>query len=96
MTDLIEQLISTPGGRRDYQRERTLLEVTEAVCRVLDNNRGLTRAELARRMGTSRAKITRMLDGPDNLRLCQIADMLTVMDYELVCDVRPIPKEVRR
>ena len=52
----------------DYWVAVPIDEFTEDVCMLMDKQ-GISRAELARRMGTSRAYITKLLDGNANFTL---------------------------
>ena len=61
---LTEKLTGTAEGMRLYQQERAILEVTELVCRLMDEQ-GVTRPELARRLGRTKGYIDRLLDGRD-------------------------------
>jgi plasmid maintenance system antidote protein VapI len=51
-----------------YWHEGAVIEFTEDLCRLMEQ-RDISRAELARRMGTSRAYITRLLGGDANFTL---------------------------
>ena len=42
--------------------EDFILEITETICRCMTDS-GVNRAELARRLGTSRANVTQILGG---------------------------------
>lgn len=50
----------------DYRVELAILEVTEEVARCMDEL-DISRAELARRLGTSPAYVTKILRGDANL-----------------------------
>jgi len=52
----------------DYIVEGVLLAATERICELMDKH-GISRAELARRLGKSRAYVTRMLNGQPNMTL---------------------------
>lgn len=52
----------------DYWHEGAVLEFTVDLLRRMEEQ-GISRAELARRMGTSRAYITRLLGGDANFTL---------------------------
>src|SRR5215203_5954047 len=60
----LDRVESSPG----YRHEVAVVEFTEDLCRLMDEQK-VTRAELARRMGTSRAYITRLLGGNANYTL---------------------------
>ena len=52
----------------DYLVEGVLLAATERICELMDKH-GISRAELARRLGKSRAYVTRVLNGQPNMTL---------------------------
>ena len=83
MTTLLGRLIKTPEDKRLFQRERTITEVTELICQLMEEH-DVSKAELARRLGTSKANITQMLDGRRNMTLSTISDIL----FHLACEVR--------
>jgi transcriptional regulator with XRE-family HTH domain len=51
-----------------YWAEIPITEFTEDICRLMDEQ-GVSRAELARRLGTSRAYVTKLLGGDANFTL---------------------------
>ncbi|EMS79166.1 MULTISPECIES: helix-turn-helix domain-containing protein [Desulfotignum] len=62
----------------EYKIEYKILEITEQICSVM-KERQITRAELSRKLGTSKTAVTKMLDGSTNFtlrRLIKIADAL--------------------
>jgi len=52
----------------DYWADIPITEFGEDVCRLMDEQ-GISRAELARRLGTSRAYVTKLLGGNANFTL---------------------------
>ena len=51
--------------------------------------RGLTRADLASRMGVSPGRISQVLSGGDNLTLRTLASIATALDARFEMDLRP-------
>ena len=51
-------------------------------------NRNITRAELARQMGVSRAAVSRIFTGSPNLTILTMAALADALNCELVLDVR--------
>lgn len=76
---LTEKLTKTAAGMRLYQQERSILEVTELICRVMDEQ-GVTRPELARRLGRTKRYIDRFLDGGTSMTVRKISDVFTALD----------------
>ncbi|HCF62491.1 MAG TPA: hypothetical protein DFS52_31430 [Myxococcales bacterium] len=56
-----------------YDRENAIMELTEAVVRAMEAQ-NLTRAEVAKRLGKSKAAITQLLQGP-NFRFGTAAEL---------------------
>ena len=52
----------------DFILEGLLIEATERICELMDKH-DISRAELARRLGKSRAYVTRLLNGQPNMTL---------------------------
>ena len=85
----IDRLTATPDGRRELQRERLILEVTELICSVMDEQ-GITRSELAGKLGRSKGYITQLLDGRANMTLRTISDVMWSMDRGLCVSAQPL------
>ena len=70
----ITRQTGSPEARRRYEEERLILWTTEAIWKAMDDG-GLTRAELAERLGTSRANVTQLLSGTRNMTLRSLAGL---------------------
>ena len=68
----IERQTASPESRRMYEEERFILWATEAVAEAMANQ-GLTRAQLAEALGTSRPNVTQLLSGSRNMTLRTLA-----------------------
>ena len=79
--------VDARSGRRSeaYQRllrqERLILDVTEALAGALEDS-GVTRAELARRLGRTPGFVTQVLGGGRNLTLRTIADIAAALSLQ--------------
>jgi plasmid maintenance system antidote protein VapI len=78
----VKKVVSTEMGKRGFNRERAMLELTELICEVMERE-GVTRAELARRMGRSKGFVTRLLDGRANIMIRLVADVFTALEQEI-------------
>ena len=76
---LTEKLTKTADGMRLYQQERAILEVTELVCQLMDEQ-DVSRSELATRLGRTKGYITQLLDGRANMTVRTISDVFTALD----------------
>lgn len=75
---LTEKLTKTADGMRLYQQERAILEVTELVCQLMDEQ-DVSRSELATRLGRTKGYITQLLDGRANMTVRTISDVFTAL-----------------
>jgi len=76
--------------RPEYWEEGAILDFTEALYDAMQRQ-GVTRAELARRLGTSQAYITRVLSGNANFTLKTMAKLAHALGMQL--DVGLSPQE---
>lgn len=72
--DWIQSLESSADYGRLMARERLWLEATEGLCALMDQH-GLSKAELASRLGVSRSWVTQLLSGKRNLTLATLSDV---------------------
>jgi hypothetical protein len=84
-----EQFIGTPGNDRIYEQERLLVEATELISNVLETT-NTKRGELAHRLGRSKAYVTQILRGNQNLTLRTLADVCWALDYRIVMQSQPL------
>jgi transcriptional regulator with XRE-family HTH domain len=72
----------------DFWIEAAILEVTEAVARRMDEL-AMSRSELARRLGTSPAYVTKILRGSANFTLATIVKLARALDCEVSIRLAP-------
>jgi len=63
------------------RQEELILEATELISKIMNDNE-ITKTELAKRLGKSKAFVTQCLGGSQNLTLRTLADMFTVTGYK--------------
>jgi len=85
----VEKYVEDPWSMRAYQQERAIYEVTE-LLESLMADLGITRAELAKRLGKTRGWVTQLLDGDANKTIRTMADAFAVLGYEFRSTCRPI------
>jgi transcriptional regulator with XRE-family HTH domain len=85
----IQELMSDDEGRRLYFREDLIFEMTEAICKVMEEKR-ISKAELSRLAGVSKSNITQLLSGDQNMRLSTVADLLYALDSRLAVAAVPL------
>jgi len=67
--------------RRLLRQEELIIDVTEALAEVLVA-KGMTRSELAKRLGKSKSFVTQILGGDRNLTLRTLADVADALDCQ--------------
>ena len=77
---------SSDRNRRLLREEELILEVTEAVSAVMQEE-GITKAQLARHMGRTKGFITQLLSGSRNLTLRTLAGMADALGYRVTITV---------
>lgn len=93
--NMIERFRQDPHNDRLFVQERTILEMTEKVCRLM-REQGVTRSELAERIGKSKSHVTQLLSGGQNLTLRTLSDMLHALGQSLEAVTRPASEAPRR
>jgi plasmid maintenance system antidote protein VapI len=73
------QMFQEAESHADYWIDGPIGEFTEDLARLMEEKE-VTRAELARRMGTSRAYITKMLGGNANFTLLTMVKLAMALD----------------
>lgn len=91
----LEQFTADREQMRLFQQEYLILQVTERICELMEEQ-GLSRAELAKRLGTSKGYISQLLDGSANITLRKLADVMAALGLaaefstrKIECTVRP-------
>ena len=87
----LDRQLRDPEYRRIYQQEKLILDVTELISEAMAH-RGVSRAELARRLGRTRGYVTQVLSGSRNLTLRTWADLMTALGCEAAVNMEPLAK----
>lgn len=82
-----DKLEETSEGRLLLEEERVLLDVTETVARLLEEQ-GISRSELARRIGKQPAFVTKLLRGDNNFTLRTLVRVLDACGKTVHLQVR--------
>jgi len=75
---LSQQVGATKEGKRLLEQEDAILEVTELICKLMAET-GVSRSELAQRLGTTRGYVTQLLDGSANMTIRKVADIFNAL-----------------
>lgn len=79
---LLEQFAEDPKGLQILQQEGLLIEITQLMCKIM-KQKGIKRAELAKKLDKSKGRISQILNAETNLTLRTVADIFTVLGKEL-------------
>jgi transcriptional regulator with XRE-family HTH domain len=85
----IERQSATPEARREYEQERLVLWATEMICEAMEAS-GQSKADIARKLGFSRAHITSLLSGGRNMTLRTLADLGWALDQRVSVAFEPL------
>lgn len=83
-----EKFAASPKRRRLLRQEELILEVTEALASAL-NQTGITRVELANRLGKSKSFVSQLFGGGRNLTLRTVADVADALGHSVRIVIRP-------
>lgn len=76
-----DELTATFEGKLGWHQERSILETTELICQLMQEQ-GISRVELARRLNKSKGYISQLLDGTANMTIRTMSDMFVALDRE--------------
>ena len=79
---LMDQYLEDPEFARLMAQGDLIMEVTETLCELLEKE-GVSRKELADRLGKTKGFISQLLNGGRNLTLRTVADILHVLGYKV-------------
>jgi len=85
-------MVARHEGEPEYWAEYLKLVFSEEVGRLMDE-RGVTQAELARRLGTSRAYVAKVLRSTTNLTLATMAKLALALDARVDLCLAPREKD---
>jgi len=87
--DWTQRQEASEADRREYERERLILWTTELLAELMIKT-NVTKADLARKLGTSRAHITQMLSGSRNVTLNTLADAAWALGQRASIRMEPL------
>lgn len=64
-----------------WNQEAAILDATELLCQLM-KEAGISRSDLAARMGTTKSNITQILDGSRNMTIRTLSDVMTYLGHE--------------
>lgn len=87
--DRAESRTGVPEARPRTEQERLVLEAIEKVGEAMEEA-NVSKAELARRLGTSRANVTALLSGRRNMTLRTLADLASALGQRVAITLEPL------
>ncbi len=91
----VEHFVEKPEHMRLFQQERAIYEVTELLEDLMRDS-GISRADLAKKLGKTRGWITQLLDGDANKTIRTVADAFAVLGHEFRSFSKPIEIGTRK
>ena len=93
---LSRKITKTKEGMRVWQQERSIFEVTELICEIMDRE-GITKAKLASRLGKSKSFVTQLLSGQSNMTVRTLSDVFLALGrsfnvYDGPVDINEMPR----
>jgi transcriptional regulator with XRE-family HTH domain len=89
MSNYIEKFLQDPNNLRLFLEERAIHDVTDLLEAVM-KEQGITRAELARRLGKTKGWVTQLLDTDANKTIRTVAGTFAVLGREYRSFAQPI------
>lgn len=90
-----DELRDTVEYERLLEEERLILQAQELLCTLMERDE-VSRAELARRIGSTRAHITQLLSGNRNLTLRTLAGLSHALGHRVALGIAPVVAPVVR
>jgi predicted nucleotidyltransferase/DNA-binding XRE family transcriptional regulator len=81
---------AAPEALRGHEQERLVLEATDRISEAMEEA-GISKADLARMLGTSRAHVSTLLSGERNMTLRTLADLAYVLGRRVEISLEPLP-----
>jgi transcriptional regulator with XRE-family HTH domain len=89
----VEELLESADGRREFAKEELAFEATEKIAELMELTR-VSKSELAKRTGKSKAYITQVLSGSRNMTVHTLAGLAFALGYKITFNATPVGFEV--
>lgn len=77
-----------------YKLESLELEVTEKILEIMEQ-KGMSRSELAQRLGVSKAAVSKLLNSGSNMTLKRLLSISEVLEHDLTVNLVPTGQQIR-
>ena len=84
-----ESMTESEVGRRLFEQERAILEMTELILERMQEA-GVSRSQLAERLGKSKSFISQILDGSANMTLRTVSDLFSALGRRIRFSVEDV------
>jgi transcriptional regulator with XRE-family HTH domain len=91
MKTKLQEFVQDPERHRIFEQESLAIEATELISTLL-KERQVNKAELAKRIGKSKAYVTQLLSGGRNMTLHTFADLAFALGYKVELQASPLSK----
>lgn len=78
----LETLLEEFEDDFEFKVDGKILDITETICEIMNQN-GIRRADLSRRLKTSKSAVTKMLNGSSNFTLKSLMKIAIALDKDL-------------
>jgi transcriptional regulator with XRE-family HTH domain len=90
--DKFEEFVANGERRRLFERESLAFDAAELISLLMEEKQ-VTKAELARRVGKTRGDITQLLNGSRNMTMHTLADLAFALGARIELKARPCPRQ---
>jgi transcriptional regulator with XRE-family HTH domain len=73
----------------ELEQERFILDVTEMICELM-NKTGVSKSDLATKLGRTKSHVTQLLSGNRNLTVRTLSDVLVALGYRAIPGALPV------
>lgn len=84
-----DEFISIPERRLVFEKEALAFEATELIEGLMSQH-GISRSDLAIKLGSSKAHVSQVLNGARNMTLHTLAEILFALDQKAHIDAFPL------
>jgi len=88
MNAKLDEFMRDPEQQRLFEQESLAFEATELISSLMEQQ-GIKKAELARRIGKSKAFVTQLLGGSRNMTIHTFADLAFALGYRVQLSTVP-------
>lgn len=88
MATEFDKLMQTTEGRTAFCIEKTIVNVTEHICELMEHN-SISQADLASMIDVSPGRISQLLSGEANMTLRSVAKVLAAFGHVLDVSSKP-------